>query len=95
MSETVSKEEWESWLNSPPTRVLRRALRARREQLKEQLSEGDFMEEQHFAHALKQAAVVSQCKLLKDIAELDLDLFQQEIDDEQIRTSPTRESGTS
>ena len=68
------------WLGHPATRLLRLALKARRENLKEQLAEGDFVEK---TSALLNIAVVAQCKLLKDIIELDYGTFVTEIEDER------------
>ena len=53
-------------------------MKARRELLKEQLSEGDFVDK---TSSLLNIAVVAQCKLLKDLSQLDYDLFLQEIED--------------
>lgn len=76
---TPEESEWLQWLELPQTKLLRRALVARRNSLKEQLAEGEFVESQSL---MLYAATVAQCKLLKDIAELDYKLFVLEIEDD-------------
>ena len=71
-------EEWQDWLLHPCTHLLRTGLKARRENLKEKLAEGDFVEP---TSALLNIAVVAQCKLLRDLSDLDYELIIAEIDD--------------
>jgi hypothetical protein len=75
---TPEEAAWLQWLELPQTKILRKALEARRENLKEQLAEGEFVESQSL---MLYAATVAQCKLLKDIAELNYELFITEIED--------------
>ena len=78
LTELPEAEVWQEWLSHPATRMLRQALRARRENLKEQLADGDFIDP---VSSMLNVGVVAQCKLLKDILELDYELLIQEIDD--------------
>ncbi len=61
----------------------------------EQWADGELVEQEQFAHAIKQAAAIGQAKLLKDLWQLDMELFIKEIDDaEHIRVEAGGQSDT-
>ena len=76
--EIPEEEVWTEWRSHPATKFLRRGLRALRENYKEQLAEGDFVEGNTDK---KQVAVIAQCKIVKSIMVLDYGMFLQEIED--------------
>ena len=82
MSEPLpTEEEWKAWLTQPSTLMFRKYVLSAREQLKEAMADGEFVEETPQGTATKYIAAVAQCKAFSMLSELNYEQVTSEIDD--------------
>jgi hypothetical protein len=67
----LSEEAFKSWLEHPGTLALKRYLHAWREEEKERWATGDLETSDPVATAIKNAAVIGQCKLCDKLMSLE------------------------
>lgn len=76
----LSEEAFKDWLEHPATRALKAWLVKRREDEKERWASGDFVTPDPTATAIRQAAVIGQCKLCAELLALE---YEQLVDEEE------------
>ena len=79
-SQLLSEEAFTAWLEHPATRALKAWLVKRREDEKERWASGDFVAPDPTATAIRQAAVIGQCKLCAELLALE---YEQLIEEEE------------
>lgn len=78
-SQLLSEEAFKEWLEHPATLALKQWLRVKRETEKENWADGDFVLPDPIATAIRQAAVIGQCKLCAELLALE---YEQLVEDE-------------
>lgn len=67
----VSKEDIDAWLTHPVTKAFGRRLKASREDIKEDLARGAYVEDTEFKTALRVAGAVQHCEVLRSLLDLE------------------------
>lgn len=76
----LSEEAFTAWLEHPATRALKAWLVKYREDEKEKWASGDFVTPDPAATAIRQAAVIGQCKLCAELLALE---YEQLVEEEE------------
>ena len=67
----VSREDIDAWLAHPVTKAFGRRLKESREEIKENLARGDFVDDTEFKTALRVAGAVQHCEVLRSLLDLE------------------------
>lgn len=67
----VSKDDIDAWLAHPVTQALKRRLTAAREEIKEDLACGAYVDDTEFKTALRTAGAVRHCEVLQTLLNLE------------------------
>src|SRR3990170_2300130 len=91
-----SKEEWDGWLSLPETQALRQVAAARKKQLQERWSSGEFTDLSQFGTAILNAKAIGQCEAYQLLEELDYEsvILGELADEEPQRPGSERSSST-
>jgi len=77
----MNEETFLGWVDHPVTQELRKILRNRVNDLKEQWAAGAFTDQSQFATAILNAKAIGNCELAEFVIGLDFEQFQEESKD--------------
>ena len=94
MPELPSEKDFQLWLLSPVTKLLRQWALKRRESLKETWADGNFSAAFTVEMAVKNAGATGACSILKEVIDPNYQDMIDEVTDEHQRVEATRSSSS-
>ena len=80
---SVSKEQWDAWLQDPVTQAFRAWARLEAQKLKDTWASAGFVSPDHFQSAIQNSAAMSACELYQEIADMEFEIILGDQTDEQ------------